>query len=396
MVSGDRFLSSTNSNPSFETVLRECRQQLPLVMGRDRYRFKRQMDELSQRHKDGKPVDKGLAKLHEAVTRSLALVERRAAAVPSIKFPENLPVTARREEIAELIDKHQVVILAGETGSGKTTQIPKICLELGRGVKGLIGHTQPRRIAARTVASRIAEELETPLGQSVGYQVRFTDHTQDTSHIKLMTDGILLAEIQHDRYLNKYDTLIIDEAHERSLNIDFLLGYLKRVLPKRPDLKVIITSATIDLDRFSEHFDKAPVIEVSGRTYPVDVHYRPMADSDEDLYSAITETVSEILETEKGSSRRGGDILVFMSGEREIREAALALRRAQFPHLEILPLYARLSLAEQNKVFNSHKGRRVVLATNVAKHNHPNLVLRKKRKKKKGLDEKTSSNSLSD
>jgi len=359
-------LTSNTAALSIEDQLKQCRDQLGGVMGRDRLRMERQINDLSQRLTAEKPLDKGLEKLQGSMARSLDLVERRLASVPSITFPENLPVSGRREEIAELINKHQVVILAGETGSGKTTQLPKICLELGRGVKGLIGHTQPRRIAARTVASRIAEELNTPLGQSVGYQVRFTDHTQDTSHVKLMTDGILLAEIQHDRLLSKYDTLIIDEAHERSLNIDFLLGYLKRVLPKRPDLKVIITSATIDLERFSEHFDNAPVIEVSGRTFPVDVHYRPMADSEDDLYGAITSAVSEILETEKGSTRRGGDILIFMSGEREIREAALALRHAKFPHLDILPLYARLSLEDQNKVFNSHKGRRVVLATNVA------------------------------
>lgn len=359
-------MTSNTAPPAIEDQLKQCRRQLDGVMGRDRFRMERQLNDLSQRLAAEKPIDNGLEKLKASMARSLDLVERRLASVPSISFPENLPVSGRREEIAELINKHQVVILAGETGSGKTTQLPKICLELGRGVKGLIGHTQPRRIAARTVASRIAEELNTPLGQSVGYQVRFTDHTQDTSHVKLMTDGILLAEIQHDRLLSKYDTLIIDEAHERSLNIDFLLGYLKRVLPKRPDLKVIITSATIDLERFSEHFDNAPVIEVSGRTFPVDVHYRPMADSEEDLYGAITSAVSEILETEKSSTRRGGDILVFMSGEREIREAALALRHAKFPHLDILPLYARLSLEDQNKVFNSHKGRRVVLATNVA------------------------------
>ncbi|MGH1373913.1 MAG: ATP-dependent RNA helicase HrpA [Cellvibrionaceae bacterium] len=359
-------MTTNASTPSIDDSLAQCQQQLDNVMGRDHFRLERQLNDLRQRLKAEKPIDKGLAKLQQAIERSTKLLAQRQAAVPEIQFPENLPVSGRREEISELIEKHQVVILAGETGSGKTTQLPKICLELGRGVHGLIGHTQPRRIAARTVASRIAEELNTPLGQSVGYQVRFTDHTQDTSHIKLMTDGILLAEIQHDRLLTKYDTLIIDEAHERSLNIDFLLGYLKRLLPKRPDLKIIITSATIDLQRFSDHFDGAPVIEVSGRTFPVDVHYRPMTDSEDDLYSAITDTVSEILETEKGGTRRGGDILVFMSGEREIREAAQALRHANFPHLEILPLYARLSLEDQNKVFNNHKGRRVVLATNVA------------------------------
>jgi len=316
--------------------------------------------------KSGKPVDQSLIKLERQVTSSRERVEQRRLQVPVIEYPENLPISAKRELIADTIAQHQVVVLAGETGSGKTTQIPKICLDLGRGVKGMIGHTQPRRIAARTVASRIAEELMSPLGESVGYQVRFTDHSTENTHIKLMTDGILLAEIQRDRFLSGYDTLIIDEAHERSLNIDFLLGYIKTILPKRPDLKVIITSATIDLERFSQHFDNAPIIEVSGRTYPVEVLYRPMVDDQEDLYQAITSAIDELLQQEQGQRQRGGDILVFLSGEREIREAALAIRKAQFPHLEVLPLYARLSLAEQNRVFASHRGRRVVLATNVA------------------------------
>ncbi len=350
---------------SADTLL-SLRQSLENVMVRDHFGLQRKLKQAEDNFQQGKPVDKAIERLNQAMTASAALVRAREQSRPTVAFPENLPISERRTEIAELIDKHQVVVLAGETGSGKTTQLPKICLELGRGVRGLIGHTQPRRIAARTVASRIAEELNVPLGASVGYQVRFTDHTTDTTHIKLMTDGILLAEIQNDPYLNKYDTLIIDEAHERSLNIDFLLGYLSRILPKRPDLKLIITSATIDLEKFSQHFNQAPIIEVSGRTYPVDVHYRPMADQDGDLYEAIVTTVSEILETEKGGRRRGGDILVFLSGEREIREAALALRRAQFPHLEVLPLYARLSLAEQNRVFQNHTGRRVVLSTNVA------------------------------
>lgn len=341
-------------------------QQLDSVMGRDRFRLQRQLRDIQKRAASGQPVDQQLNKLTAAIKRSSDLCQRRVESRPAIHFPQELPVSARREEIARLISEHQVVVLAGETGSGKTTQLPKICLELGRGIKGLIGHTQPRRLAARTVASRIAEELNTPLGQTVGYQVRFSDHSVDTTLVKLMTDGILLAEIQNDRYLNKYDTIIIDEAHERSLNIDFLLGYIKTILPKRPDLKVIITSATIDLQRFSEHFDNAPVIEVSGRTYPVEVNYRPVVDGDEDLYGALCQTVEEIIQTEKASGRREGDILVFLSGEREIREAALALRRAQFPHFEVLPLYARLSLAEQNKVFSGHRGRRIVLATNVA------------------------------
>ncbi|MBX9334749.1 ATP-dependent RNA helicase HrpA, partial [Serratia marcescens] len=256
------------------------------------------------------------------------------------------------------------VIVAGETGSGKTTQLPKICLELGRGVKGLIGHTQPRRLAARTVANRIADELETPLGGSVGYKVRFNDQVGDNTLVKLMTDGILLAEIQQDRLLMQYDTLIIDEAHERSLNIDFILGYLRELLPKRPDLKVIITSATIDPQRFSRHFNNAPIIEVSGRTYPVEVRYRPVVDdgddTDRDQLQAIFDAVDEL-------GREGpGDILIFMSGEREIRDTADALNRLNLPHTEVLPLYARLSNSEQNRVFQSHHGRRIVLATNVA------------------------------
>jgi len=338
------------------------------VMGLDHYRLHRQWREISRIAAKGETVDPRLGKYQKELERSQKLLERRRATVPEVSYSEELPISERRDEIRELIEKHQVVVLAGETGSGKTTQLPKICLELGRGQRGMIGHTQPRRLAARTVASRIAEELNTPLGESVGYQVRFSDHSKDTTHIKLMTDGILLAEIQRDRFLNKYDTLIIDEAHERSLNIDFLLGYIKTILPKRPDLKVIITSATIDLERFSKHFDDAPVIEVSGRTYPVTTHYRPMTDDYDDQYQAIVDTVDEILVSEKGSSQRGGDILVFLSGEREIRETAKALRSANIPQLEIQPLYARLSLAEQNKVFRVQKSsvRRICLATKIA------------------------------
>lgn len=335
-------------------------------MSRDHHRLQRQWQELDKRRKDSKPFEPGLAKLAAAVNKSQQLLQQRQQAIPEIEYPQ-LPIADRREEIAEAIKNHQVVVVAGETGSGKTTQLPKICLELGRGVRGLIGHTQPRRIAARTVADRIASELKTPLGEGVGYQVRFTDHSSANTHIKLMTDGILLAEVQHDRFLSKYDTLIIDEAHERSLNIDFLLGYLKTLLPKRPDLKLIITSATIDLEKFSQHFDDAPIIEVSGRTYPVDTIYRPgYEDEDQDQATAIVEAVEEILRQEKSSGHRGGDVLVFMAGERDIRETALALRKADLPHLDVLPLYARLSLADQNRVFQNHKGRRVVLATNVA------------------------------
>src|SRR4051794_28990681 len=243
----------------------------------------------------------------------------------------------------EIIRDHQVVVVAGETGSGKTTQIPKICLELGRGVEGLIGHTQPRRIAARSVAERIAEELESELGETVGYTVRFTDRVSPRTYIKVMTDGILLAEIQRDRLLKRYDTLIIDEAHERSLNIDFILGYLKQLLPRRPDLKVIVTSATIDTERFSRHFDDAPVVEVSGRTYPVEVRYEPVgedADDDRDQTQAIADAVEELCQ------EGPGDVLVFLSGEREIRDTAEALRRLDVAATEIVPLYARLSSAE--------------------------------------------------
>ena len=289
--------------------------------------------------------------------------------MPKISYPDDLPVAARRDDIAAAIRDHQVVIVAGETGSGKTTQIPKICLELGRGIEGMIGHTQPRRIAARSVAERIAEELNTELGTAVGYQVRFTDHSSGNTLVKVMTDGILLAEMQRDRDLRRYDTIIIDEAHERSLNIDFILGYLKALLPRRPDLKVIITSATIDPQRFSKHFNNAPIIEVSGRTYPVEVRYRPLVNPDDesrediDQVTGICEAVEELW-TERGGS--SGDILVFLSGEREIRDAAEALTGMALPHTEILPLYARLSAAEQHRVFGQHTGRRVVLATNVA------------------------------
>ncbi|MCW8196659.1 ATP-dependent RNA helicase HrpA [Proteobacteria bacterium 005FR1] len=328
----------------------------------DRQRFQSRLQQIAQREKQGKPADRMRERLAEAVNASLSVVEQRRAKLPAISFPEELPVSQKRDDIATALANHQVIIVAGETGSGKTTQLPKICLEHGRGIHGVIGHTQPRRIAARTVATRIAEELDVSIGESVGYQVRFTDHSSEHTHIKLMTDGILLAEIQNDRDLRRYDTLIIDEAHERSLNIDFLLGYLKQLLPRRPDLKVIITSATIDVERLARHFDGAPVVQVSGRTYPVDVYYRPVLEY-EDMIDAIVSTVQDVLAEESGHS---GDFLVFLSGERDIRETALALRKAQIPHLEILPLYARLSLAEQNKVFHGHKGRRIVLATNVA------------------------------
>lgn len=307
-----------------------------------------------------------LAEIEAEVAKGEARMAERAARVPAVTYPEQLPVSQKKDVIADAIRDHQVVIVAGETGSGKTTQIPKICMELGRGVRGMIGHTQPRRIAARTVAERVAEELRTPLGEAVGWKVRFTDQVnQDATFVKLMTDGILLAEIQTDRELRAYDTIIIDEAHERSLNIDFLLGYLAQLLPKRPDLKVVITSATIDPERFSRHFGDAPIVEVSGRTYPVEVRYRPLLeedsdDTDRDQITAICDAVEELQAEGKG------DILVFLSGEREIRDTADALIKKQYRFTEVLPLYARLSHAEQHRVFQPHTGRRIVLATNVA------------------------------
>ncbi|WP_317931566.1 ATP-dependent RNA helicase HrpA [Halioxenophilus sp. WMMB6] len=336
------------------------------TLGKDRPQLARLRQDIEHRQRTNKPFDRLLAKMSELVAQSTLAVEQKRERLPEIQFPPELPISEKRELIAEAIAEHQVVVLAGETGSGKTTQLPKICLSLGRGITGMIGHTQPRRLAASTVAARIAEELQVELGQGVGYQVRFADLSTQLSYIKLMTDGILLAEIQQDPLLNKYDTLIIDEAHERSLNIDFLLGYLKTLLPKRPDLKLIITSATIDLERFSQHFNGAPIIEVSGRTYPVEVRYRPPVSDLDESNQAILNAIDELLLEERSSGNRGGDFLVFLSGEREIRECAQFLRRAELAHVEVLPLYARLSLKEQTRVFGSHKGRRIVLATNVA------------------------------
>ncbi len=365
------------------------RAQLDALTLRDAHRLGRRLESVRR-----KADPAAIALLSEAFATAAARVGRRAASVPVVRYPEELPVSARRADIAAAIRDSQVVVVAGETGSGKTTQLPKICLELGRGVRGLIGHTQPRRLAARTVADRIAEELGTELGSTVGYQIRFTDRSGENTLVKLMTDGILLAEIQRDRLLLGYDTLIIDEAHERSLNVDFLLGYLRQLLPARPDLKVIITSATIDPQRFARHFASrdgtpAPIIEVSGRTYPVEIRYRPLVSDTEnerrddrvephDMPTGVCDAVEEL-------HREGrGDVLVFLSGEREIRDTADALRGrlgidagsgqgrsrgasgAEPPTVEILPLYARLSNADQHRVFAPHSGRRVVLATNVA------------------------------
>lgn len=355
--------------------MRELRARLGGLTIRDAARLDRRLRSL----RGDAPAD-AARRIAEQITAGEALMATRAAAVPAITYPD-LPVSAHRAELAAAISENQVVVVAGATGSGKTTQLPKICLELGRGIRGAIGHTQPRRLAARTVAQRIADELGCPLGETIGYTVRFTDQASDRTLVKLMTDGILLAEIQRDRRLLRYDTLILDEAHERSLNIDFLLGYLRELLPRRPDLKVIVTSATIEPQRFAAHFNGAPIIEVSGRTYPVEIRYRPLEvpvvqdDSDDpddpdheivrteirDQTEAIVDAVAEL------AAEPPGDVLVFLSGEREIRDTADALRGALDAHTEVLPLYARLPTAEQQKVFTpSRTAWRIVLATNVA------------------------------
>ncbi|EPR6689123.1 TPA: ATP-dependent RNA helicase HrpA [Vibrio cholerae] len=346
-----------NSAASLKKALGEC-------LIKDRFRFSKRIDGASK-IKNESARNAVFDEIALDIAQSMMAVEQRKQQMPKIEYPALLPVSQKRDDIAKAIAHHQVVIVAGETGSGKTTQLPKICAELGRGKYGLIGHTQPRRLAARSVANRIAEEMETELGGFVGYKVRFTDQISDQTQIKLMTDGILLAEIQNDRFLNQYDTIIIDEAHERSLNIDFILGYLKQLLPRRPDLKVIITSATIDPERFSKHFSNAPIIEVSGRTYPVEVRYRPLAgdddsESDRDQLEGIFQAVDELCDEGLG------DILIFMNGEREIRDTADALSKRNLRDTEIVPLYARLSAGEQNKIFQPHAGRRIVLATNVA------------------------------
>ncbi|HEX8080579.1 MAG TPA: ATP-dependent RNA helicase HrpA [Jatrophihabitans sp.] len=346
------------ATPATAEQVRELTRRIDELGPRDRHQLGRRLAGSSS----SPDRVQALAKDVERAEHRLA---QRRAAVPEISYSEDLPVSQRREDLLKVIGEHQVVVVAGETGSGKTTQIPKLCLELGRGVKGMIGHTQPRRIAARAVAERVADELGTEVGATVGFAVRFTDRVSDTSLVKLMTDGILLAEIQRDRMLRAYDTIIIDEAHERSLNIDFLLGFLKQLLPRRPDLKLIITSATIDPQRFAEYFDEAPVVEVSGRSYPVEVRYRPIVDpesddEDRDQVTAICDALTEL------RREPAGDVLVFLSGEREIRDTADAINALKLPDTEVLPLYARLSAAEQHRVFAGHRGRRVVLATNVA------------------------------
>jgi len=360
-------------------AISQLKHQIPLCLSKDRHRFSRALQTLQRRVAQNQPVDRDWDRLSAQVAQSLALVQQRRDNLPRITYPESLPVASRSAEIVKAIQENQVIIIAGETGSGKTTQIPKMCLQAGLGITGYIGHTQPRRLAARTVAQRIADELQTAVGDKVGYKIRFQDQVSDNSLIKLMTDGMLLAEIGQDRYLNHYDVIIIDEAHERTLNIDFLLGYLKQLLPKRPDLKLIITSATIDHWRFSRYFSDAPVIEVSGRTYPVEILYRPLqdeSDSEEDavadeegsLEQGILRALTEIQQLERNAPNpsRPGDVLVFLAGERDIRQVAERLRKHGPRHLEVLPLYSRLSNAEQNLIFQTHSGRRVVLSTNVA------------------------------
>lgn len=354
--------SSSNEKTVHANSAVSLRKALDQCMIRDRFRLSKRISGASKINKEASR-NAVFDEIALDIAKSMMEVEQRHAQHITIEYPEILPVSQKKDDIAKAIAEHQVVIVAGETGSGKTTQLPKICAELGRGKFGLIGHTQPRRLAARSVANRIAEEMQTQLGDFVGYKVRFNDQISDKTQIKLMTDGILLAEIQHDRFLNQYDTIIIDEAHERSLNIDFILGYLKELLPRRPDLKIVITSATIDPERFSKHFSNAPIIEVSGRTYPVDTRYRPLNghdDADRDQLDGIFEAVDELCDEGLG------DILIFMNGEREIRDTADALSKRNLKSTEVVPLYARLSASEQNRIFQSHTGRRIVLATNVA------------------------------
>ena len=376
-----------NIQSLFDTLTQVKKSDLPRLK-QQLVLHKRIMNQLESTDNNKTKIEQQLKQLNrtvQAIEKSIAEKQQKLKNLPKISYPDGLPISDNAEQIAQAIRDNQVVIIAGETGSGKTTQIPKICLELGRGIDGLIGHTQPRRIAARTVANRIAEELNSKLGEQVGYKVRFNDQVSQHSYIKLMTDGILLAEMQKDRLLRQYDTIIIDEAHERSLNIDFILGYLRQILVKRSDLKVIVTSATIDPKRFANHFaDKngkaAPIIEVSGRTYPVEMRYRPLNDNSvngseqddnvnegnseaKDIISGILNAVDELSQL---STSEQGDILIFLNGEREIRDTAAALNKANLRHTQILPLYARLTISEQNRIFKPHSGRNIVLATNVA------------------------------
>ncbi|MGS0466972.1 ATP-dependent RNA helicase HrpA [Cobetia marina] len=377
-------MSDTATAPSEHARLEALAARLERALSRDQRELGKRLAGLRRRLKEGKPVDRAINDIESRLEASIAQRDARETALArwqtpaALDYPPELPVVERREDILAALAEHQIVVVAGETGSGKTTQLPKLCLEMGLGRNGLIGHTQPRRLAARSVAARLAEELETTLGETVGYQVRFNDTTGPSTLIKLMTDGILLAETQHDPDLSRYEAIIIDEAHERSLNIDFLLGYLKRLTARRPDLKIIITSATIDVERFSQHFaaqdgTPAPIVSVSGRNFPVETQYLPLvrdAEDEEDLslQEGILRAVEELslIEREKGWMQGPRDVLIFLPGEREIRATADTLRRAQLRDTEVLPLYARLSNEEQNRVFQPHRGRRIVLATNVA------------------------------
>ncbi|MEJ6012465.1 ATP-dependent RNA helicase HrpA [Corynebacterium sp. H127] len=355
-------MSTPETSPAAPSK-RELYQRLDSLSIKDSAAFRRRLAKARS--------PKALTAIGADIAAAAVRLAARRATIPEVSYPEALPVSARKGDIAELIAQHQVVIIAGETGSGKTTQIPKICLELGRGVRGLIGHTQPRRLAARTVAERIASELGQDIGESVGYAIRFDDRVGDQTAVKLMTDGILLAEMQRDRKLLAYDTIIIDEAHERSLNIDFLLGYLKTLLPQRPDLKVIITSATIDPERFAEHFcdaagDPAPIIEVSGRTYPVEVRYRPLIAEVSDKTVDIDPLDGLLFAIEELMAEGSGDILCFFSGERDIRDAMEVIDKRRFKGVDVVPLFGRLSNEEQHRVFAPHSRRRIVLATNIA------------------------------
>lgn len=354
-------------------MLDSLQQKLDTCQLADVFRLQNTLSKIRQSNLSEQDLASSIATLDAAIAKSQRACEVRRAAIPvQIAYPENLPVSLRAGEIAELLLAHQVLIVAGDTGSGKTTQLPKICLDAGYGVRGLIGHTQPRRLAALSVANRIAEELGTVPGAGVGSQIRFKDNTSEQSYLKLMTDGILLAEIQQDKFLNKYEVLIIDEAHERSLNIDFLLGYLKQLLQKRKNLKLIVTSATIDVEKFSKHFDSAPIVAVSGRTYPVETRYAPLAEMsseqiDDDLQiDGIIKAVEDIAKGDKLKGSSSGDILVFLSSEREIRATAAKLRKQKYRDVEILPLYGRLRYSEQIKIFKPGRGRKIVLATNVA------------------------------
>ena len=341
-------------------MLKQFKKDIADCMLKDRGILLRQLQKLSANN------IKNIRLIKRRIDQARARKQARIEHCPEIKFSMELPIHACIDELRAAIEQHQVIVVCGETGSGKTTQLPQLCLSMGRGIDGLIGHTQPRRIAAKTVAQRIAEELESPLGNVAGFKIRHTDKTSDKTYIKLMTDGILLAELQQDKYLYQYDTIIVDEAHERSLNIDFILGYLKQLLPERPDLKLIITSATIDVEQFSGHFHNAPVIEVSGRTYPVNVRYRPVDIPAQNAPEEDTDQQALLSAIQELSQDGRGDILVFLEGEREIHETARFLNRQRVRDTDILPLYSRLSSGRQTRIFQPHKRRHIVLATNVA------------------------------